>query len=114
MTQPETPTPSEARAIMRRFNASHFDLKDQEHARYRIPADHSHDDDLRMEAFIQSYEAATARAAELEGALRDVESKIVDYAAGRINFRPDDFLFRVREVMRKPALPSPTGTKEGA
>ena len=34
-------------------------------------------------------------------ALADVESKIVDYEAGRINWRPDDFLLRVREALRK-------------
>jgi hypothetical protein len=34
-------------------------------------------------------------------ALRDVESKIVDFEAGRINWRPDDFLHRVRIAIAK-------------
>jgi hypothetical protein len=54
------PTIEEAHQIMRRFNASHFRLHDQEWARYRIPADHSHDDDLRMSAFIQQVERERA------------------------------------------------------
>lgn len=37
--------------------------------------------------------------AELLEALRDVESKIVDFEAGRINWRPDDFLHRVRAAI---------------
>lgn len=31
----------------------------------------------------------------------DVESKIVDFEAGKINWRPDDFLFRVRAAIAK-------------
>lgn len=32
-------------------------------------------------------------------ALEDIESKIVDFEAGRINWRPDDFLQRVRAAL---------------
>jgi hypothetical protein len=42
-----------------------------------------------------------AAAPEMLEALEDVESKIVDYEAGRINWRPDDFLMRVREAITK-------------
>jgi hypothetical protein len=42
-----------------------------------------------------------AAAPEMLEALEDVESKIVDYEAKRINWRPDDFLFRVRAAIRK-------------
>lgn len=38
-------------------------------------------------------------------ALKDVESKIVDYEAGRINWRPDDFLMRVREAIAATVAP---------
>lgn len=34
-------------------------------------------------------------------ALLDVESKIVDFEAGKINWRPDDFLMRVRAAIAK-------------
>ena len=50
------PTAEEARAILRRFTASHFKMKDREHARYRIPADPRHDDDIRLAAFIDRAE----------------------------------------------------------
>jgi hypothetical protein len=36
---------------------------------------------------------------DLLAACIDVESKIVDYAQDKINWRPDDFLFRVREAI---------------
>lgn len=38
---------------------------------------------------------------EMLAALRDVESKIVDFEAGRINWRPKDFLMRVRTAAAK-------------
>lgn len=40
-------------------------------------------------------------AADMLEALQDVESKIIDFVAGRINWRPDDFLMRVREAIAK-------------
>lgn len=40
-----------------------------------------------------------AAAPEMIEALRDVESKIVAFEAKKINWRPDDFLFRVRKVI---------------
>lgn len=40
-------------------------------------------------------------APDLVEACLDIESKIVDYEAGRINWRPDDFLFRVRDALTK-------------
>lgn len=42
-----------------------------------------------------------AAAPDLFDACRDIESKIVDYEAGRINWRPDDFLMRVRAALAK-------------
>lgn len=46
----------EAKEILVRFNASHFNLPDQEHARYTIPADPRRDDDIRLGRFIAQYE----------------------------------------------------------
>lgn len=67
--EPSAPSPEEAHEIMRRFNASHFNLTTQERARYSIPADPRRDDDLRMAAFINSVAAlravTTAQLAEL-------------------------------------------------
>ncbi len=42
-----------------------------------------------------------AAAPELLEACLDVESKLVDYEAERINWRPDDFLQRVRAAIAK-------------
>ncbi len=42
-----------------------------------------------------------ASAPELLEALEDVESKIMDYEARRINWRPEDFLMRVRAAISK-------------
>ena len=39
------------------------------------------------------------RNAVLMEACKDIESKIVDYEAGRINWRPDNFLYRVRNAI---------------
>ncbi len=50
--QASIPTFTEARAILSRFNASHFDIPGKEHARYSIPANPRGDDDLRLAAFI--------------------------------------------------------------
>lgn len=46
-----------------------------------------------------AFQESQARVKRLEEACRDVESKIVDYEAGRINWRPDDFLYRVRNAI---------------
>jgi deoxyribodipyrimidine photolyase len=49
-------------------------------------------------------------------ALTDVESKIVDYVAGKINWRPDDFLYRVRAALapyRERAEVAPTKPEYG-
>lgn len=46
------------------------------------------------------FEAAASRN-DLLAACEDVESKIVDFIAGRINWRPDDFLYRVRAAIAK-------------
>jgi hypothetical protein len=35
----------------------------------------------------------------LLAAAKDIESKIMDFEAGRINWRADDFLFRVRAAI---------------
>lgn len=62
------PTPAEAREILSRFNASHFRLEGKEHARYRIPADPAHDDDIRLAAFIEHAErVADAAKVVLDG-----------------------------------------------
>ena len=48
----------DARAIMRRFNNSHWRGKQNgECARYTIPADPERDDDLLMDAYIAQQEA---------------------------------------------------------
>jgi hypothetical protein len=72
------PTPDEARAILSRFNASHFDLKDREHARYRIPADPKHDDDIRMGAFIKHHEATLAALDKAERERDDARNIVND------------------------------------
>jgi len=58
-------TAEEAREILSRFNASHFRMRNREHARYSIPADHRRDDDLRMSAFIDRAERVEAENAAL-------------------------------------------------
>ncbi len=42
-----------------------------------------------------------AAAPDLLEACEDIESKIVDYENGRINWRPDDFLQRIRAAVAK-------------
>lgn len=66
---PAAPTPDEAREILSRFNASHFNRTDHEHARYRIPADPAHDDDLRLSAFIEHDRGLRAQVEKLREAL---------------------------------------------
>jgi hypothetical protein len=46
-----------------------------------------------------------AAAPDMLEALKDIESKIVDYEAGRINWRPDGFLYRVRQALAKACEP---------
>ena len=50
----------EAQEILSRFIASHFRKHDREHARFRIPADPEHDDDLRMSQYIRETRALRA------------------------------------------------------
>ena len=54
----------EAQEILSRFIASHFRKHDREHARFRIPADPEHDDDLRMSQYIRETRALRALLAE--------------------------------------------------
>lgn len=54
----------EAREILERFCASHFEKK-SEHARMSIPADPMRDDDLRMAAFIDQRDELLADMREL-------------------------------------------------
>ena len=42
-----------------------------------------------------------AAAPDLYAACKDIESKLIDYGLRRINWRPDDFLMRVRAAMAK-------------
>jgi len=53
---------SEAKMILRRYNASHFHNRAGmgEHARYSIPADPRRDDDIRLSRFIAQHEIAIA------------------------------------------------------
>lgn len=48
----------EAKAILCRYNASHFRNPGQDRARYSIPADPRRDDDIRLSRFIAQYEHA--------------------------------------------------------
>lgn len=50
----------EAKAILCRYNASHFRNPGQDQARYTIPADPKRDDDIRLSRFIAQYEIAIA------------------------------------------------------
>lgn len=59
-------TDEEAREILSRFIASHFRKHDREHARFRIPADPAHDDDLRMSQYISETAALRSALAEAE------------------------------------------------
>lgn len=68
-------TPEEAREILGRFNASHFDNA-TEHARYSIPCDPKRDDDVRLGAFIEQAATARARLAEVE-AERDARENTI-------------------------------------
>ncbi len=63
----ERVTHEEARQILSRFNASHFN-NPTEHARYSIPARPDHDDDCRLATYIRENEKGDASAAihELE------------------------------------------------
>jgi len=47
----------EARAILQRFNDSHWDVPGREKARYSIPANPDRDDDIRLARFIDQAEA---------------------------------------------------------
>ena len=58
----------EAQEILSRFIASHFRKHDREHARFRIPADPEHDDDLRMSQYIRETRALRALLAAEQGA----------------------------------------------
>jgi hypothetical protein len=81
------PTPAEAREILARFNASHFRTPDREHARYRIPADPAHDDDIRLAAFIDQAEKIAKVANQLAAALERADSlnTNADYWGKEIN-----------------------------
>jgi len=63
----DTVTAEEAKKMLSRFNASHWNRNDKERARYSIPANPRYDDDIRMGAFI---EQTDARIRELEEAVR--------------------------------------------
>jgi hypothetical protein len=87
------PTPDEARAILRRFNASHFNLRGQEHARFRIPADPKHDDDLRLSAFIKWAESQSADLTRLRtshGKLVARISDLLDYLEVELQVARED------------------------
>ena len=60
-------THDEARAILLRFNASHWRNHGKEIARYSIPADPRRDDDIRLGAYI-------ARSERLDRALADLRA----------------------------------------
>lgn len=59
-------TVEEARKIAQRFIAGHFGNTGKEGPRIRIPADPSHDDDLRLMAFIDRAAAVEAERDELK------------------------------------------------
>jgi hypothetical protein len=99
------PTPEEARDILSRFNASHFNLSGREHARYRIPADPKHDDDLRMSAFINY----TEELGELLRQMLDVAENCDEtgYADGVGFVDLDDLHARVRAALSPNASGEP-------
>jgi hypothetical protein len=53
--EPRTVSHAEARAILSRFNASHWN-NPGEHARYSIPADPERDDDIKLARYIDECE----------------------------------------------------------
>jgi len=68
---------TEALEALSRFNASHFDAKDHEHARYSIPADRRRDDDIRLTAFIGKAVRIESESAELREAVKTLREAIV-------------------------------------
>lgn len=70
----------------------------------RVTLKFAQDSDGR-EWYSQGTSEANARliaaAPDLLEAAQDIESKIVDFEAGRINWRPGDFLFRIRAAIAK-------------
>lgn len=74
----------EADAILRRFNASHWNHL-EEHARYSIPADPGRDDDIRLGAYIAAARETEADRDRLRALLaaygRAVEERREDVAA---------------------------------
>lgn len=68
----------EARAILLRFCASHFDAhrqSDREKARMSIPANPLRDDDIRLGAFISRAEKAFAEVARLRATIEQLRSE---------------------------------------
>lgn len=65
-------TDSEAREILSRFNASHWN-NPGERARYSIPANPRRDDDIRLGAYIEQTKRMRARLAQLEAFRAEVE-----------------------------------------
>lgn len=104
------PSCAEAREIMRRFNASHFNIRDQEHARYSLPADHNHDDDLLMSAFIDKAELALA---VVEAAERVVETWSLRLQHGGRNFDPDEMVQLSRACASLTAYARAAGKGDG-
>ncbi len=70
--------------------------------------DHQEDWDT-IEELKRENKELKLRASQMLEALKDVESKIVAFEAGKINWRPDDFLQRVRAAI---ALAPEQGGKE--
>lgn len=56
--------------------------------------------DTKLDYLIDQAEKKDKVIYKLVEACKDVESKIVDFNLGRINWRPDDFLERIRKAVQ--------------
>lgn len=91
-------TAQEAREIVDRFIASHWNKRDQERARFTIPADPRRDDDIRMIAFIARAEALEAEAAQVRQAMADF-ADLIERVRCRV-WQPPEVAHRLRALLK--------------
>ena len=105
MADPKPVSYDEAREILSRFNASHWN-NPTEHARYSIPARPDHDDDCRLAAYIDQNRN---RDALLLAFLRHLEIEVLPCEYIDPAVAPDGIAERAAELVRllDPARPAP-------
>lgn len=99
MSEKKKVTHAEAREILSRFNASHWN-NGKERARYSIPANPDYDDDIRLGDYIEQAEATERELLELQGNDSEDERELLRLITALADSQHQEDLVKAEQIAR--------------